>query len=167
MCYSGVQVTPTHRQLTFPGQSRWGSSGVSSALSLWMVLSVWQVIKSGIVIGLARVRRRCYNFRQSGRPRGDGASWAQTWRREGRASGGKGNKWKCREMEEHPCVWWRAGSQRGYNGASQQGRGGGTVTRSTGACGSVSEDSWLYSEQNWELLESVQQRRDMIRCPWK
>lgn len=28
-----------------------------------MVLSVWQVVKSGIVIGLARVRRECYNFR--------------------------------------------------------------------------------------------------------
>ena len=38
---------------------------MSSALSLRMVLSVWQVIKSGIVIGLARVRRWCYNFRHS------------------------------------------------------------------------------------------------------
>ena len=67
MCYSGVQVTPPHRQLTFPGQSRRGASGVSSTLSLRMGLSVWQVIKSGIVIGLARVRRGCHNFRHSHR----------------------------------------------------------------------------------------------------
>ena len=65
MCYSGVQVTPAHRQLTFPGRSRRGSSGVSSTLSLWMGLSVWQVMKSGIVIGLARVRRGCHSFKHS------------------------------------------------------------------------------------------------------
>lgn len=136
---------------------------MSSTLSLWMGLSVWQVIKSGIVIGLARVRRGCHNFRHSHRE-----DLKKMVLLEHRPEEGGKSIWGQREQVEVPrdgrapvCVM-KGRKSEGLQQSKQQGRGWGTVTRSIGACGSVSEDSDLYSEQNWELLESVQQRRDMI-----
>lgn len=65
---------------------------------------------------------------------------------------GSAQRWKS------TCVCDEGWEARGYNRASrQQGRGGVTVTRSTEACGSVSEDS-DFTLSKLELLESVQQR---------